>query len=179
MKECPMKIFGSVSIRKVAVVSACALAAAGIGVLLPGAASAASTPRCRQGLDLRINFGSGEGAAGSTYRQLEFHNISGHSCYLDGHPGVSYVNSAGTQVGPAATKTGAIHDVVLAAGKTGYATLRVVQYLNYANCTVANVAGFRVYPPGSTASSFVADAGKTCSNKQILSISAVSLTQGG
>lgn len=174
-----MKVFSAVPARRVAAVGACAMAAASFGILVPAAASAASVPRCRQGLDLRINLGSGEGAAGSTYQQMEFHNISGHSCYLDGHPGVSYVNSAGRQVGPSATRTGSVHEVVIKAGHTGYATLRVVQYLNFAGCDKAAVTGLRVYPPGSTAASFIADSGKTCSNKQILSISGVSLVQGG
>ena len=165
--------------RHAVAIGTCVVAAAA-GVMIPAAANATtSVPRCREGLDLRIGLGTSEGAAGSIYQDLTFKNITGHSCYLDGHPGVSYVGSDGNQVGPSATRTGSLEHVVLEAGHTGYATLRIVQYMNFPNCTVATVDGLRVYPPGSTAAAFVAMSGKTCSNKQILSIDAVSLTPGG
>ncbi|HEX3828617.1 MAG TPA: DUF4232 domain-containing protein [Sporichthyaceae bacterium] len=166
--------------RNAVAIGTCVVAAAATGAMIPAAANAAtSVPRCREGLDLRIGLGNSEGAAGSIYQDLTFKNITGHSCYLDGHPGVSYVGSTGNQVGSSATRTGSVKDVVVKAGHTAYATLRIVQYLNFPNCTVATVDGLRVYAPGSTAAAFVAMSGKTCSNKQILSIAAVSLTPGG
>jgi hypothetical protein len=166
--------------RQAVAVGACVMAAAATGVVVPVAAQAASVPRCREGVDLRIGLGAGDGAAGSVYRDLTFRNVSGHSCYLDGHPGVSFVGTHGNQVGPSATRTGSVKDVVVQAGHTAYATLRIVNYQNYEPaCTKATVDGLRVYPPDSTAAAFVSMPGTTCSNKQILSIGAVSLTPGG
>jgi Protein of unknown function (DUF4232) len=177
-----MNVLGSTSEwrRRSVAIGACLVAAAATGVLVPVAAGAAtSAPRCREGLDLRIGLGTSEGAAGSVYQDLTFRNISGRSCYLDGHPGVSWVGSHGTRVGPAATRTGSVKEVVLKAGSTAYATLRIVNYRNFSPCTKAAVAGLRVYPPGSTAAAFVAMPGATCTDHQILSVAAVSLTPGG
>jgi hypothetical protein len=177
-----MNVLGSMrgGRRHAVAIGTCVVAVAATGVIIPTAADAATAvPRCREGLDLRIGLGTSEGAAGSIYQDLTFKNITGHSCYLDGHPGVSYVGANGNQVGPSATRTGSVKDVVVKAGHTAYATLRIVQYLNFSGCSVASVTGLRVYPPGSTAAAYVPMPGKTCTNKQILSIAAVSASPGG
>ena len=76
-----------------------------------------------------------------------------------GFPGVSYVGGGnGTQVGQAATRTDdAVKTRTLAPGKSAKAALRRTQPGNYGDdCRQTKVDGFRVYPPGSTESAFVA-----------------------
>jgi hypothetical protein len=98
----------------------------------------------------------GGGAAGSTYYNLEFTNLSGHACTLFGYPGVSGVNLAGHRLGSPATRDAAHAPatVTLRAGATAHAVLRVVDVANYpsATCRQVTAAGLRVYPPGQMAS---------------------------
>ena len=70
------------------------------GTTLAGASTGA--PRCttRQ-LVVWLNT-TGNGAAGSSYYNLEFTNLSAHACALSGFPGVSAINVADQQIGSAA-----------------------------------------------------------------------------
>lgn len=115
---------------------------------------------------LRVSLGGGDAAAGTSYVQLEFTNTGTRSCVIQGFPGVSYVaGDNGTQVGAPAerdgTKGGA---VTLAPRGVASATLAMVQVLNYEEsvCRPTPVRGLRVYPPGDTASVFVATNGTGC-----------------
>jgi uncharacterized protein DUF4232 len=172
-----MKAWGRTASQRARGVAIGAAALTGLGlVVVPASAASASSavPRCRQGgASLRVSLGESDGAAGSIFVPIKFRNLTSHSCYLDGHPGVSYVGARGGQIGHPAIRTDSARYVVLKPGGTATATLRVVQYLNFPNCNVARVNGLRIYPPGSTGSDFIAWAGKTCTNQQILSIDAV------
>ncbi len=95
----------------------------------------------------------GNGAAGSIYYQLEFTNLSGASCTLNGYPGVSAVDLAGNQVGGAATRSTATHHAVtVAKGATVKARLQITDAGNFAPsaCAPVTVAGLRVYAPNVT-----------------------------
>lgn len=109
--------------------------------------------------------GSG-GAAGSTIIHLTFKNTGSSTCVLQGWPGVSFVgDNNGTQLGaPATLDRGAPHPTVtLAPGDTAVAPLKIAQAGNYPSnsCTPTPADGFRVYPPGSTTSLFIAASGYT------------------
>jgi hypothetical protein len=69
----------------------------------PGLSSAVGgVPSCATAnLDVWLNT-EGSGAAGSTYYNLNFTNLSSHTCTLRGYPGVSGVTQAGIQLGSAA-----------------------------------------------------------------------------
>ncbi|MEV8212620.1 DUF4232 domain-containing protein [Leifsonia sp. NPDC077715] len=105
----------------------------------------------------------GGGAAGSVEVTLVLTNNGSTQCSLQGWPGVSFVGDGnGTQLGkPADFDRSTPHPtVVLQPGGSAQAPLRITQALNYpeADCGPKPADGFRVYPPGSTASLFVKDA---------------------
>ncbi|MGE3289241.1 MAG: DUF4232 domain-containing protein [Pseudonocardia sp.] len=132
----------------------------------PATSTAAAVPRCTTA-ELSGSLGTPDGAAGSTYRPLLLTNTGDRTCELRGFPGVSYVTgNDGQQVGPAAQEEGARGgQVVLAPGKAASATVRFVNVGNFdeAACVPVAVRGLRVYPPGDTASLFVAAEGTGCS----------------
>ncbi|MGA2969368.1 MAG: DUF4232 domain-containing protein [Acidimicrobiales bacterium] len=143
---------------------------------LAGATSGA--PRCTTG-DLVVWLNTtGNGAAGSSYYNLEFTNVSAHACSVSGYPGVSAVNVAGTQIGSAAGHN-AEHPATLitlssataGGGLGGFVThntatviLQITDAGNYSNSTCGRVvsAGLRVYPPDQTASRIIPYPFVTC-----------------
>jgi hypothetical protein len=130
-------------------------------------ARAAATPKCAtSGLVLWLNT-TGNGAAGSSYYNLYFTNLSGHACSLRGYPGVSAVNLAGHQLGArAGRETSQKPSVVtLARGATATAVLRIVDAANFpaSVCREVTAAGLRVYPPGQTASKVIPFPFQACS----------------
>jgi len=111
--------------------------------------------------DLRIRYAvdQGAGAAGSVMGTLTFTNTGSVRCTLSGFPGVSFVGGGkGTQIGAPATRTdAAVRNRTLGPGKSVEAALRRTQPGSYGDdCQQALVDGFRVYPPDSTDSAFVA-----------------------
>jgi hypothetical protein len=133
-------------------------ATTGTGTGSGGTATACTTT------NLRATAGPSDGTAGSVYVKIVLTNAGGASCTLQGWPGVSFVgNGNGSQIGKAAAfdRTSAHPTVTLAPSKTASAQLRIVQAGNYdaAQCKPTTADGFRVYPPGQTASLFVKDAG--------------------
>jgi hypothetical protein len=98
----------------------------------------------------------GGGAAGSTFYHLQFTNLSGRPCTLDGYPGVSAINLSGHQLGSAASRnaTRAPRRITLAAGATATAVLRIGEASNFpaSTCHQTSAAGLRVYPPNQTTS---------------------------
>ena len=101
----------------------------------------------------------GSGAAGSRYVLLTFQNASSSTCYLDGHPGVSFVgNDDGTQLGePASHMSSDTTRVELEPEETTTALVRIGNAGNYdpKECAPTTADGFRVYPPDSKVSVFV------------------------
>jgi hypothetical protein len=125
----------------------------------------AGPPRCTTA-ELSGSLGQSEGAAGSIYVPLILTNTGKRTCALRGFPGVSYVaGDDGHQVGPAAEWQGERGGSVrLDPGKAATAQLRLVNVHNFdeAACKPTPVRGFRVYPPGDTASLFVPMDGTGC-----------------
>jgi hypothetical protein len=117
---------------------------------------------------LKVTEGTTGAAAGSTYLQIDFTNVSGRTCLLYGYPGVALTTSAttGTQVGPAATRSTVDPRTVvtLAAGAAATARLQLVEVLNYPSTTCDPVSGdyLQVYPPGQTVPVYLPYKGQTC-----------------
>ncbi len=113
--------------------------------------AAAVAPRCpASALNVWLGL-PGDGAAGSTYYQLELSNTSASRCTLYGFPGVSAVSRGGGQLGRAASRDYAdpIRLVTLRPGATAHVLLRIVDVSNFpaASCDPGPAAGLRVYPP--------------------------------
>lgn len=127
--------------------------------------SAGAVPNCATS-ELKGSLGQEEDAAGSAYAPLLLTNSGTRTCELRGFPGVSYVAGAdGHQVGPAAAMDGPRGgEVVLKPGAAAAAQLQLVNVANFdaAACQPTPVRGLRVYPPGDTASLYIAWAGTGC-----------------
>jgi hypothetical protein len=113
--------------------------------------AAAVAPRCATGaLTVWLGF-PGDGAAGSTFYQLELSNTAGPTCTLYGFPGVSAIGRNGGQLGRAASRDHAdrIRLVTLRRGATAHVLLRIVDVANFpaASCDPGTAVGLRVYPP--------------------------------
>ena len=133
-------------------------------------ATSAGPPACKTG-QLTATLTNGQGAAGTFYYELMFHNTGSTACTLYGYPGVSYVmGSQGIQVGDPADRNPTISGqsnagvVTLAAGGTAHAVLAQVDVGNYppATCQPVGTLGLRVYPPDQTAALFVPQTGTGC-----------------
>jgi hypothetical protein len=138
-----------------------ATAIASAAVLLPavalassgGAAApvAAAAHRCYAG-DVTVWLGTpGNGAAGSTYYDLEISNTSKATCTMYGYAGAS-ATSAGKQLGSAAGRDHSHPStlVTLPPGGTAYALLQITEVGNYSPsaCKPTSADSLRVYPPG-------------------------------
>lgn len=125
----------------------------------------------------------GGGAAGSYGVALILTNTGDRTCELQGWPGVSFVGGGdGTQLGASATLDRASEHptVQIAPGGYAQAILTMVQAANYdaAECQPQQSEGFRVYPPGSTASLYIGAGGDlftacTTPSVQQLSVGAI------
>src|SRR5581483_8667607 len=142
-------------VRSAVLAGAAALAGSTLALAWTGSAAAA-VPGCHtSGLVIWLYQPPGGGTAGSTYYDLEFTNLSGHSCAVSGYPGVSAVNLTGGQVGKSASRNPAhpIKKVTLGNGASAIAVLQVTDVGNFpaASCHPTTAAGLKVYPPGQTA----------------------------
>lgn len=146
----------------------------------PALASTAAAPACTTGnLDVWLNT-MGNGAAGSSYYNLNFTNLSAHSCTLYGYPGVSGVTQAGIQLGSSAGRDAehAPSVITLTSAKTarGFnndtprSSATVVLQITVAEnfptsmCAPVTAAGLRVYPPGQKESTVVPFPYVACGN---------------
>jgi hypothetical protein len=137
-------------------------------------ARTAAAPRCKTaGLVMWLN-PEGSGTAGSFYYKLEFVNLSGRTCTLAGYPGVSAVSLSGHQIGASAKQevTGRPRTVTLPSGGEATALVRVVDVgVLPSSCRPTAAAGFRVHPPGESASKVVPYPFRTCANARERAIS--------
>jgi hypothetical protein len=132
--------------------------------------SADGTPPCTTSA-LSARLGASQGAAGSSYIELDFTNISGAACTLYGYPGVSFTaagTGAAAQIGAAATRdpSSAAKLVTLAPKAVAGAVLRVAVAANYpaAACHPVTARYLRVYPPGERTPLYVAFTSPACSS---------------
>ena len=114
-------------------------------------ASSKATPACQaSGIDDWLNT-SGGAAAGTIIYHLEFTNLSGHTCTLQGFPFVFAVNLSGHQIGNDAVFNHAFpaNSVTVGNGKTVHAMLGIVDVGNYraSACKPVTAAGLKVFAP--------------------------------
>ncbi len=126
--------------------------------------------------DLAGAIGKGTGgAAGSVGVTIVLTNNGSGPCSLQGWPGVSFVGDGnGTQLGKAADfdRSTPHPTVTLQPGGTASAPLRITNAQNYpdSDCSPKKADGFRVYPPGSTESLFIADSDVTACTSTSISL---------
>jgi len=142
------------------------VAALGVWGLSGPTVSSASTSSCTTSDVVVWLNTSGSGAAGSAYYNLNFTNLSSHSCTLEGYPGVSGLSLASTQLGSSAARNAAhtatlitlasAHTATgLAASNSHNSATAILQITDVSNfsasiCGQVTAAGLRVYPPGQS-----------------------------
>jgi hypothetical protein len=116
--------------------------------------------------DLKLTLGPPNGAAGHTYQPLQFTNAGKTACLIVGFPGVSYVTGdSGTQVGAPAVRDGdSGARITLQPGQmaSSIVIMTDVGVFDPGVCKPTATRGFRVYPPNTTASLFIAQNGTGC-----------------
>jgi Domain of unknown function (DUF4232) len=167
-----MKLFSTTARRVIAVAAAAAAAGLAISTAAYAATSAPgqarSIPRCTaEDLGVWVAVDQSNGAAGTIRYPLEFTNLSHHTCFLFGYPGVSALDHNGHQLGRPASwdsRTGA-RTVYLAPGATAHTLLAydgVLVIPGQRGCgPVRSSVALRVYPPdqrSATHASFSVDA---------------------
>jgi hypothetical protein len=130
--------------------------------------SPSQSARCHvDELKMSVQSAAGGGAAGSMYSLLVFTNVSGRTCTLWGHPGVSWAKGpAGPQVNDAFRRNagGTPDRVVLAPDGAAHALIQLGHPEAFEpQCHAVDVYGVRVYPPDETNSVVVPWATTTCS----------------
>ena len=115
------------------------------------AASSKAAPPCQSsGIDDWLDT-NGSGAAGTIFYHLEFTNLSGHACTLQGFPFVFAVNLSGHQIGNRAVFNHAFPATMATVGngKTIHAVLGIVNTGNFATsaCKPLTAAGLEVFAP--------------------------------
>jgi Protein of unknown function (DUF4232) len=125
----------------------------------PPTVTSSKTPECKPG-NLRLSFGDGDAGMSQQHRALRFTNVSSTSCVVVGFPGVSYVaGDKGAQVGAPAVRSGKIGaQTTLKPGQVASTVISSVdvEVFDASVCKPTAVRGYRIYPPDSTASMFIA-----------------------
>jgi len=168
-----MKRFSTTS-RRVLAVAAAAVAGLAISTAAYAATSSgaapATIPQCTASdLGVWLAVGQGNGAAGTIYYPLEFTNLSNHTCYLYGYPGVSVLSQGGHQLGSPADRggLGSPHIVNVAPGATAHTILGYhdVAVSTEPGCDpVFSAAQLRVYPPNQRSATYAAYSFESCSH---------------
>ena len=128
---------------------------------------------------LNISFGQPEAAAGNRYLPLNFVNTSATPCYLNGFPGVSFVDNLGNRIGNPAIPSSYPHfgPVPLPPGGSAQAVVHFhpAGFYDPSSCVPVTPAGVRVYPPGSFTSVVLPyNAEQVCSSPSVNGFSDVS-----
>jgi hypothetical protein len=125
--------------------------------------SVAGVPVCGAG-QLRLSVQEADRGAGQAHQRIVLTN-RGAACTLRGHPGVSFVDTAGRLLGsPAGQSAGAVRRVPLAPGRSAVAVLTYSNAGAYPDSTCRPTVAdrLRVYPPGSKAPLLVKDPVLVC-----------------
>jgi len=177
--------------RRAAVVAAaaCAVLAVPAAIALAAPSSAArsavaaarpATPMCQTpGLVEWINT-NGNGYAGGVVYTLNFTNLSGHTCILNGIPFLYAVNLGGSQVGNRARQDGSnTPNVTIKNGGTASSQLTVVDVFNFpkSRCHPVTAAGFKVFPPNQQTAKIIPFPFSACSARGKGSANFLSVTR--
>src|SRR5579859_2496117 len=177
-----MKLVPTTAARRVVAIAAAAVAGLAISTAAYAATSSGATssgnaatsvrviPRCTASdLGVWLAVDQGNGAAGTIYYPLEFTNLSHHTCYLFGYPGVSALDRNGHQLGSPASRGSlrGAHIVNLAPGATAHTLLAYhdVAVSTEPGCHPVNsAANLRVFPPGQRSATDAAFSFEACSH---------------
>jgi hypothetical protein len=128
----------------------------------PTTTVAAGPQPCRSA-SLAVTLGRTDGAAGNQYTPIVFTNEGAAACTLDGHPGVSFLDASGAQVGDSAVRTDvATPTVTLAPGGQAHATMDYHDPGLYDDCAPRATTTLRVYPPDETVPILIAHPSSLC-----------------
>jgi Protein of unknown function (DUF4232) len=121
-------------------------------------------------LRVTVNKAEGNAAAGTSYVPIDFTNISGHSCVMDGYPGVSFVTAdPGSQIGAPASRQTSFgpQTATLASGGTAHAWLGIADAGNFPTsvCKPVTAHWLKVYPPDQFAALYTKFTATVCSKK--------------
>jgi hypothetical protein len=169
-----MKIFPTIATRRIVAIAVAALAGLALSTAAFAATSAPSVagsiPKCTvSDLGVWVAVTQGNGAAGTSYYPLEFTNLSGHTCYLYGYPGVSALDGNGSQLGSPANwgSLSGARIVNLAPGATAHTLLAYhdAAVTTEPGCDPVNSAvELRVYPPDQRSATYAAFSFEACSH---------------
>jgi hypothetical protein len=158
------------AMRRILVALCGVLAVGAVAVAVPAfAVSSNAVPACTASdLGVWVAISQGSAAAGSVFYPLQFTNLSGHACSLDGYPGVSVLSRGGTEQGSPASRypQGTPRPVVVAAGATAHAQFIWSDGAVYTSphCDpTSDVETLRVYPPGQRSSTLAMFSLEACS----------------
>ena len=167
-----MKLLPIIAARRVVAVAAAVVAGLAISTAAYAATSSSTSPatiaRCSaSNLGVWVAVSQGNGAAGTIYYPLEFTNLSHHTCYLFGYPGVSALDVNGRQLGSPASwgPLAGARIVNLAPGATAHTILGYhdVVVATAPGCASVKVATYlRVYPPGQRSATDAAFPAEAC-----------------
>lgn len=160
----------------------------GGGTTSPGSSqsgsSSAALAECTTAM-LRLRVGSGNGAAGTIYYNIDFTNVGTGTCFLAGYPGVSLVSaasSAGSQIGADAKRDAVTpaKQIVLAGGQTAHAVLGIAEAGNFpANkCNPVTAHFLKVFPPDQTVAAYAAFTTQTCASTSVATMRITTISAG-
>jgi len=150
-------------------------------ILLPTAALASSGSAARAAhpaatcaaANTRVWYGEPVGvAAGHSYVEFQLSNTGRSTCAFFGYPGVSALNSSGTEIGKPARHAGTRITVTLAPGATAHFVLTITSAPLICAHPVS-AAQIRVFPPGQFHAQKLPLATEQCTGRSVMSVDAV------
>jgi hypothetical protein len=152
----------AVNLEYVAIPTSTATTAVPVTTTTAGATSPATTatPTTCRTANLGITLTGPIGSAGHFNYEVQFRNNGPTACVMTGFPGISFLDSAGHQIGgPAQRNPVSFAPVNLAPGATGYAHLGITDPSVLSGCPATPVAKVRIFPPNQTAEARIAAGG--------------------
>jgi hypothetical protein len=108
----------------------------------------------------------GSAAAGSVEYPLEISNVSPHTCYLFGYPGVSALKAGGHQLGSPAARIPhyQVSTITIAPGQTAHVDLLMTDVGNFppSACHPTSAVALKVYAPGDFGARIVQFSFRAC-----------------
>lgn len=150
----------------------------------PSTSEAAGPAECTTAV-LHVKVGSGNGAAGTIYYNLDFTNVGTATCFVQGYPGASLVSAdsnAGSQVGADAKRDAVtpVKQITLAQGQTAHAVLAVVDAGNFpaGKCNPVTAHWLRIFPPDQTVAAFAPFTTQTCASTSLPTLRITTMSAG-
>jgi hypothetical protein len=134
---------------------------------------------------LHVTIGPGNGAAGTSFYDIEFTNAGSGNCFVQGYPGVSLVSAgstAGSQVGSDAKRdtVAPSRQIVLAPGKAAHAVLSVADAGNFprSKCSPVTAHWLKVFPPDQTVAAYIPFTTQTCASTSVPTLHITTIGSG-